>query len=126
MKLRPLSLSQVAWVRYPGLEGDSQHEKQKKYMKGKGGPLVVMGLKGGRAAGEKLINSLKLFSHVANVGDAKSLAIHPASTTHSQMSDEEQLATGLKPELVRLSVGIEHIEDILHDLNQGLAQVAAA
>jgi O-acetylhomoserine (thiol)-lyase len=113
-------------VRYPGLEGDSQHEKQKKYMKGKGGPLVVMGLKGGRAAGEKLINSLKLFSHVANVGDAKSLAIHPASTTHSQMSDEEQLATGLKPELVRLSVGIEHIEDILHDLNQGLAQVAAA
>ena len=117
---------EVAWVRYPGLEGDSQHEKQKKYMKGKGGPLVVMGLKGGRAAGEKLINSLKLFSHVANVGDAKSLAIHPASTTHSQMSDEEQLATGLKPELVRLSVGIEHIEDILHDLNQGLAQVAAA
>ena len=116
----------IEWVRYPGLSRDPMHRLQKTYLKGKGGPLVVIGLKGGRAAGEKMINSLKLFSHVANVGDAKSLAIHPASTTHSQMSDEEQLATGLKPELVRLSVGIEHIEDILHDLNQGLAQVAAA
>ena len=116
----------IEWVRYPGLSRDPMHRLQKTYLKGKAGPLVVIGLKGGRAAGEKMINSLKLFSHVANVGDAKSLAIHPASTTHSQMSDEEQLATGLKPELVRLSVGIEHIEDILHDLNQGLAQVAAA
>ena len=90
---------------------------------GKGGPLVVIGLKGGRAAGEKMINSLKLFSHVANVGDAKSLAIHPASTTHSQLSDEEQIETGLPPELVRLSVGIEHIDDIIKDLNQALAQI---
>ena len=78
-------------VRYPGLSRDPMHRLQKTYLKGKGGPLVVIGLKGGRAAGEKMINSLKLFSHVANVGDAKSLAIHPASTTHSQLSDEEQV-----------------------------------
>ena len=116
----------VEWVRFPGLEADPMHALQKKYLQGKGGPLVVFGIKGGKTAGQKFIDNLKLFSHVANVGDCKSLAIHPASTTHSQMSDEEQLATGLKPELVRLSVGIEHIEDILHDLNQGLAQVAAA
>ena len=80
----------IEWVRYPGLSRDPMHRLQKTYLKGKGGPLVVIGLKGGRAAGEKMINSLKLFSHVANVGDAKSLAIHPASTTHSQLSDEEQ------------------------------------
>ena len=88
-------------------------------------PICVglSGLKGGRAAGAKMINSLKLFSHVANVGDAKSLAIHPASTTHSQLSDEEQIETGLPPELVRLSVGIEHIDDIIKDLNQALAQI---
>lgn len=110
----------VEWVRYPGLEGDPMHELQKTYLDGKGGPLVVIGVKGGRAGGEKMINSLKLFSHVANVGDAKSLAIHPASTTHSQLSDEEQIECGLKPELVRLSVGIEHIDDILHDLDQAL------
>ena len=85
--------------------------------------MVVIGLKGGRAAGEKMINSLKLFSHVANVGDAKSLAIHPASTTHSPLSDEEQIETGLPPELARLSVGIEHIDDIIKDLNQALAQI---
>ena len=82
---------QIEWVRSPGLSRDPMHRLQKTYLKGKGGPLVVIGLKGGRAAGEKMINSLKLFSHVANVGDAKSLAIHPASTTHSQRSDEEQV-----------------------------------
>ena len=81
----------IEWVRYPGLSRDPMDRLQKTYLKGKGGPLVVIGLKGGRAAGEKMINSLKLFSHVANVGDAKSLAIHPASTTHSQLSDEEQV-----------------------------------
>ena len=113
----------IEWVRYPGLSRDPMHRLQKTYLKGKGGPLVVIGLKGGRAAGEKMINSLKLFSHVANVGDAKSLAIHPASTTHSQLSDEEQIETGLPPELVRLSVGIEHIDDIIKDLNQALAQI---
>ena len=113
----------IEWVRYPGLSRDPMHRLQKTYLKGKGGPLVVIGLKGGRAAGEKMINSLKLFSHVANVGDAKSLAIHSASTTHSQLSDEEQIETGLPPELVRLSVGIEHIDDIIKDLNQALAQI---
>ncbi len=113
----------IEWVRYPGLSRDPMHRLQKTYLKGKGGSLVVIGLKGGRAAGEKMINSLKLFSHVANVGDAKSLAIHPASTTHSQLSDEEQIETGLPPELVRLSVGIEHIDDIIKDLNQALAQI---
>ena len=113
----------IEWVRYPGLSRDPMHRLQKTYLKGKGGPLVVIGLKGGRAAGEKMINSLTLFSHVANVGDAKSLAIHPASTTHSQLSDEEQIETGLPPELVRLSVGIEHIDDIIKDLNQALAQI---
>ena len=113
----------IEWVRYPGLSRDPMHRLQKTYLKGKGGPLVVIGLTGGRAAGEKMINSLKLFSHVANVGDAKSLAIHPASTTHSQLSDEEQIETGLPPELVRLSVGIEHIDDIIKDLNQALAQI---
>ena len=113
----------IEWVRYPGLSRDPMNRLQKTYLKGKGGPLVVIGLKGGRAAGEKMINSLKLFSHVANVGDAKSLAIHPASTTHSQLSDEEQIETGLLPELVRLSVGIEHIDDIIKDLNQALAQI---
>ena len=115
--------AKIEWVRYPGLSRDPMHRLQKTYLKGKGGPLVVIGLKGGRAAGEKMINSLKLFSHVANVGDAKSLAIHPASTTHSQLSDEEQIETGLPPELVRLSVGIEHIDDIVKDLNQALAQI---
>ena len=113
----------IEGVRYPALSRDPMHRLQKTYLKGKGGPLVVIGLKGGRAAGEKMINSLKLFSHVANVGDAKSLAIHPASTTHSQLSDEEQIETGLPPELVRLSVGIEHIDDIIKDLNQALAQI---
>jgi len=85
--------------------------------------MVVFGVKGGRAAGEKFIESLKLFSHLANVGDAKSLAIHPGSTTHSQLSDEQQIASGVTPDLVRLSIGIEGIDDILADLERGLAAV---
>ena len=83
--------------------------------------MVVFGINGGRDAGEQFINSLKLFSHVANVGDAKSLAIHPASTTHSQLNEEQQREGGITPELVRLSVGIENIEDIIADLDQALA-----
>ena len=82
--------------------------------------MMGFGVKGGREAGAKFINSLKLFSHVANLGDAKSLAIHPASTTHSQLSDEEQVAAGVSPDFVRLSIGIEDIEDILWDLDQAL------
>ena len=85
--------------------------------------MVVFGVKGGRGAGEKFIENLQLFSHLANVGDAKSLAIHPASTTHSQLSEEQQINGGIRPELVRLSVGIENIEDIIADLDHSLNQI---
>ena len=111
---------QVEWVRFPGLEDDPEFAKNQKYLRGKGGSVVVFGIKGGAESGAKFINSLEMFSHVANLGDAKSLAIHPATTTHSQLTAEQQLAGGIKPELVRLSVGIEHIDDILADLNQAL------
>ncbi|YCM44435.1 O-acetylhomoserine aminocarboxypropyltransferase/cysteine synthase family protein [Verrucomicrobiaceae bacterium 227] len=111
----------VEWVRFPGLPDDPEFAKNEKYLRGKGGSVVVFGIKGGAKAGAKFINSLKMFSHVANLGDAKSLAIHPATTTHSQLTPEQQLAGGIKPELVRLSVGIEHIDDILADLNQALS-----
>ena len=111
----------VDWVRYPKLEGDPMNELNLKYLKGKGGSMVVFGINGGRDAGEQFINSLKLFSHVANVGDAKSLAIHPASTTHSQLNEGQQREGGITPELVRLSVGIENIDDIIADLDQALA-----
>lgn len=110
----------VAWVRYPGLPDDPSHETARRYL-GKGfGGMVVFGVKGGLSAGQRFIEGLQLFSHLANVGDAKSLAIHPASTTHSQMSEEQQDSAGLQPELVRLSIGIEHIDDIVGDLQQAL------
>ncbi|MFT4639443.1 MAG: O-acetylhomoserine (thiol)-lyase [Verrucomicrobiales bacterium] len=115
----------VSWVRYPGLEDDPQHALNQKYLKGKGGAMVVFGIEGGAEAGAHFIDSLKLFSHLANVGDAKSLAIHPATTTHSQMTEEQQAAGGIKPELVRLSVGIEHIDDILADIDQALEESKA-
>jgi O-acetylhomoserine (thiol)-lyase len=95
------------------------------YLEGKGGSMVVFGIKGGAEAGSKFIDNLQLFSHLANVGDAKSLAIHPATTTHSQMSEEQQAAGGITPELVRLSIGLEHSEDILSDIDQAL-KVATA
>ena len=115
----------VDWVRFPGLEDDPSHENAKKYLKTPHGEnlyggMVVFGLKGGKTAGASFIDSLKMFSHLANVGDAKSLAIHPATTTHSQLDDASLDAGGIKPELVRLSVGIEHIDDILADLDQAL------
>jgi O-acetylhomoserine (thiol)-lyase len=112
----------VSWVRFPGLEGDPQFKANQKYLRGKGGSMVVFGIKGGKEAGSKFIDNLKLFSHLANVGDAKSLAIHSASTTHSQLSEEAQAAGGITPDLVRLSIGIEHIDDILADLDQALAK----
>jgi O-acetylhomoserine (thiol)-lyase len=115
----------VEWVRFPGLPGDSQATLNKKYLRGKGGSMVVFGIKGGAPAGTKFIDSLKLFKHLANVGDAKSLAIHPATTTHSQLNQEQLLAAGIPPELIRLSVGIEHIDDILADLDQALATATA-
>ena len=110
----------VDWVRYPGLPGDPSHELALRYLPHGAGGMVVFGVKGGKAAGQKLVNGLKLFSHLANVGDAKSLVVHPGSTTHSQLSDEQQLAAGLRPELVRLSIGIEHKDDIIADLAQAL------
>lgn len=113
--------AKASWVRYPGLPGDPSHELAAKILQKGAGGMVVFGVKGGRAEGQKFIESLKLFSHVANVGDAKSLAIHPASTTHSQLSDDQQRAAGVPPDLVRLSIGIEAIEDILADLDSALA-----
>jgi O-acetylhomoserine (thiol)-lyase len=110
----------VEWVRYPGLPDDPEYAKNQKYLRGKGGSMVVFGIKGGKDAGATFINSLKMFSHLANVGDAKSLAIHPATTTHSQLSEAQQSEAGITPELVRLSVGIEHIDDILADIDQAL------
>ena len=110
----------VEWVRFPGLEADPQYEKSRTYLNGRGGSVVVFGIKGGADAGAKFIDSLKLVSHLANLGDAKTLAIHPASTTHSQLTPEQQAAGGITPELVRLSIGIEHIDDILADLDQAL------
>ncbi len=111
----------VTWVRYPGLESDPEFAKNQKYLNGKGGSMVVFGIKGGKEAGQKFIDNLKLLSHVANVGDARSLAIHSATTTHSQLSPEAQIAGGITPDLVRLSIGIENIGDILADLDQALA-----
>ncbi len=112
----------VSWVRYPGLESDPSYATASKYLKKGFGGMVVFGVKGGREAGQKFIESLSLFSHLANVGDAKSLALHPASTSHSQLSDEQQKEGGLSPDLVRLSIGIESIEDILADLEGALGK----
>jgi len=112
----------VAWVRYPGLKNDPAHAVASKYLtKGFGG-VVVFGVKGGYDAAVRLIDTIPLFSHLANVGDAKSLILHPASTSHSQLSEEQQRASGLTPELIRLSIGIEHIDDILEALEEGLAK----
>ena len=111
----------VSWVRYPGLENDPSYDMSQKYFyKGMAGGVVVFGPKAGPSAAEAFIDKLKLFSHLANVGDAKSLAIHPASTTHSQLSAEQQSASGLSPDLVRLSIGIEDEDDIIEDLDQAL------
>lgn len=112
----------VEWVRFPGLKDDPEYAKNQKYLRGKGGSMVIFGIKGGAEAGKKFIDHVKLFSHLANVGDARSLAIHPATTTHSQLNEEAQRAGGITPELVRLSVGLESIEDILADLDQALKE----
>jgi O-acetylhomoserine (thiol)-lyase len=110
----------VEWVNYPGLESSSYFTRAQKYLPNGYGALITFGIKGGYDAGKKLIDSLELFSLVANIGDAKSLVIHPASTTHQQLSVEEQANTGVTPEMVRLSVGIEDIRDILSDLDQAI------
>jgi len=110
----------VSWVNYPGLDDSPERERAKKYLPRGAGAIIGFGIKGGLEAGKKFINSLKLISHLANVGDAKSLAIHPATTTHQQLSAEEQLATGVTPDFIRLSIGLEHIDDILADIEQAL------
>ncbi len=113
--------SKVSWVNYPGLESHPGHSLASKYHEGRGfGAILGFGIKGGLEGGRKFINNLGLFSLLANVGDAKSLVIHPASTTHSQLSVEEQFATGVTPDFIRLSVGIETVEDIIEDLEQAL------
>jgi O-acetylhomoserine (thiol)-lyase len=108
-------------VRYPGLEEDPGHASAKRYLKGGFGGLVTFGVKGGLSAGRSLINNVKLWSLLANIGDTRSLIIHPASTTHSQLSEAERATTGVTEDLVRLSVGIEHIDDILADLDRALS-----
>ena len=113
---------QVEWVRYPGLPDDPTYPIASKYLNNGFGGMVVFGIKGGHDAGQKFVDSLKLFSLLANVGDAKSLVIHPASTTHSQLTEEQQKAGGLTPDLVRLSIGLEHIDDIKQDLEQAFSQ----
>lgn len=115
--------SKVKWVRYPGLEDDPSHDVASRYFKKGYGGMVVFGIEGGYDAAVKLINNIDLFSHLANVGDSKSLILHPSSTSHSQLSEEDQSASGLAPDLVRLSVGIEHIDDILEALDAGLKSV---
>ncbi|MBO8142781.1 MAG: homocysteine synthase [Firmicutes bacterium] len=110
----------VAWVNYPGLPGHPSYEKAQKYLPKGAGSIFTFGIKGGLEAGRRFINSVKLLSLLANVGDAKSLVIHPASTTHQQLSPEDQLAAGVTPDLVRLSIGIENVEDIIADLDQAL------
>lgn len=110
----------VAWVRYPGLPGDPSHGLAEKYLPNGAGGMVVFGVKGGSAEGIRLVDNIELFSILANVGDAKSLIIHPASTTHSQLSDEDQRKTGLQPELIRLSIGLEHVDDIIGALDDAL------
>ena len=112
----------VSWVSYPGLESSAWHDVAKRTLSGGFGGLVTFGIKGGIDAGKAFIEGLELFSHLANIGDAKSLAIHNATTTHSQLNDDELAASGVTQDTVRLSVGIEHIEDILADLEQALAQ----
>lgn len=111
----------VAWVNYPGLEDSPNHAQAARYLKTGFGGIVGFGIKGGLEEGKRFINAVKLFSHLANIGDAKSLVIHPASTTHSQLTAEEQQATGVTADFVRLAVGLEDIRDIVADLDQALA-----
>jgi O-acetylhomoserine (thiol)-lyase len=111
----------VAWVKYPGLPSSPYRTLVQRYLPQGAGGIVTFGVRGGRDAGERFIEALELWSHLANMGDAKSLVIHPASTTHSQLSDAELVAAGITPDMVRLSVGIEDVDDLIWDLEQGLA-----
>ena len=112
----------MSWVSYPGLETDRYHALAKRYTPKGAGAVFTFGLKGGYESGIKFVEGLELFSHLANIGDTKSLVIHPASTTHRQLSDEQKVAAGAGPEVVRLSIGIEDVNDIVADLDQALAK----
>ncbi len=114
------SRDEVSWVSYAGLPDSEYHALARKYLDGKGGAVFTFGLKGGYDAGTKLVSAVKMFSHLANIGDTRSLIIHPASTTHSQLSGDELVAAGAGPDVVRVSVGIEHIDDIIADMAQAL------
>ncbi|HEV2112393.1 MAG TPA: PLP-dependent transferase, partial [Gammaproteobacteria bacterium] len=116
---------QVAWVTYPGLANHPQHALAGRYLKNGYGAVLSFGIRGGEAAGRGFIDSVKLASHLANVGDAKTLVIHPHSTTHQQLTDQEQRAAGVTPDLIRVSVGIEHIEDIKADFAQAFEKLKA-
>jgi O-acetylhomoserine (thiol)-lyase len=111
----------VTWVKYPGLKSSPYYALSQKYLPSGQGSIVTFGIKGGMDAGRKLIDNIKIFSHLANLGDAKSLIIHPALTTHQQLSDEQQLEAGVTKDLVRLSVGIEDVDDLIWDLEQAIA-----
>lgn len=115
----------VEWVTYPGLESSPYYPLARRYLPRGQGAILAFGIRGGLEAGRRFIESLRLFSHLANVGDSKSLAIHPASTTHEQLSDEERRAAGVTPEMVRLSIGTEHVDDILEDVAQALERATA-
>ncbi|MCL5771446.1 MAG: O-acetylhomoserine aminocarboxypropyltransferase/cysteine synthase [Actinobacteria bacterium] len=110
----------VSWVNYPGLDSSPEKKKADKYLRKGYGAIIGFGIKGGAEAGKKFINSLQLISHLANIGDAKTLAIHPATTTHQQLSEEERLATGVTQDFIRLSIGLEHVDDIIADIEQAL------
>jgi len=120
LKAHPL----VTWVNYPGLEEHPSYHLAAKYLKGNSGALVGFGIKGGLEAGRRFINSVKLLSHLANIGDAKTLVIHPASTTHQQLTRAEQEETGVSQDYIRLSIGIEDVEDIKEDIDQALRGAA--
>ncbi len=112
--------SRVSWVNYPGLKSHNTHENARKYLVNGFGAMLTFGVKGGKAAGINFIENLNIFSHLANVGDAKSLAIHPASTTHQQLSEEDQIKSGVLPDMIRLSIGIETLDDLIEDIDKAL------
>jgi O-acetylhomoserine (thiol)-lyase len=116
----------VAWVNYPGLPSSDYHALAKRYLPRGAGGIFTFGVRGGRVAGERFIEALELWAHLANVGDVKSLVIHPASTTHSQLGDKELEAAGITPDMVRLSVGLEDVDDLIWDLEQGLASAQSS
>ena len=116
----------MTWVSYPGLDSHPSHENASRLLEGGFGGIITFGVRGGVDAGRRLIDGVEVFSLLANVGDAKSLIIHPASTTHQQLAPEDQIASGVTPDLVRISVGLEHVDDLIADLDQAIRAATAA